>query len=86
MHIKEIAWNYLKNKIETIEELLSIKELNNSKLDELVDNREYMWIKYHRAKIESKKIETYNDISKITEKIKEIDKEIIRDNEKDIVR
>ena len=59
------------NKIETIEELLSAKELNNSKLDELVGNREYMWVKYHRAKTESKKIEIYNDISKITEEIKE---------------
>lgn len=60
-----------KNKIETIEELLLIKETNDSKLDELVGNREYMWIKYHRAKIESEKIEIYNDISKITEEIKE---------------
>lgn len=59
------------NKIETIEELLLIKETNDSKLDELVGNREYMWIKYHRAKTESKKIEIYNDISKITEEIKE---------------
>lgn len=59
------------NKIETIEDLLSVKELNNSKLDELVGNREYMWVKYHRAKTESKKIEIYNDISKITEEIKE---------------
>ena len=59
------------NKIETIEELLSVKELNNSKLDELVGNREYMWVKYHRAKTESKKIEIYNDISKIQEEIKE---------------
>ena len=29
-----------------------------------------MWVKYHRAKTESKKIEIYNNISKITEEIK----------------
>lgn len=59
-----------RNKIETIEELLLIKETNDSKLDESVGNREYMWVKYHRAKTESKKIEIYNNISKITEVIK----------------
>ena len=60
-----------KNKIETIEELLLIKENNDLKLDELVGNREYMWIKYHRAKKEEIKVQIYNDITKITEEIKE---------------
>lgn len=30
-------------------------QLNNSKLDELVGNCEYIWLKYHRTKTESKK-------------------------------
>ena len=40
------------NKIETLEDLLSFKEQNSIKLEELVSKRANLWRKYKRAKTE----------------------------------
>lgn len=60
------------NKIETLEDLLSFKEQNSIKLQELVSNRANLWKKYKRAKTGDDKIKIYNEIAELQPQIKEL--------------
>ena len=60
------------NKIETLEELLSFKEQNSIKLEELVSKRANLWRKYKRAKTENDRIKIYNEIERLQPQIKEL--------------
>ena len=60
------------NKIETLEELLSLKEQNSIKLTELVSKRANLWRKYKRAKEEDDMVKIYNEIEELQPQIKEL--------------
>jgi len=60
------------NKIETLEDLLSFKEQNSIKLEELVSKRSNLWRKYKRAKTEDDKVKIYNEIEELKPQIKEL--------------
>ena len=60
------------NKIETLEDLLSFKEQNSIKLEELVSKRANLWRKYKRAKKEDDKVKIYDKIEKLQPQIKEL--------------
>ena len=60
------------NKIETLEDLLSFKEQNSIKLEELVSKRANLWRKYKRAKTEEDKLKIYEEIEELQPQIKEL--------------
>lgn len=60
------------NKLETLEDLLSFKEQNSIKLQELVSKRANLWKKYKRTKTEDDKVKIYNEIEELQPKIKEL--------------
>lgn len=60
------------NKIETLEELLSFKEHNSIKLQELFSKRANLWKKYKRAKAEDDKVKIYKEIEELQPQIKEL--------------
>lgn len=58
------------NKIETLEDLLSFKQQNSIKLQELVSKRANLWRKYKRAKTEDDKVKIYKEIEMLQSQIK----------------
>ena len=60
------------NNIETLEALLSFKEQNSIKLQELVSKRANLWRKYKRAKSEDDKVKIYEEIELLQPLIKEL--------------
>ena len=60
------------NKIETLEDLLSFKEQNSIKLQELVSKRANLLKKYKRAKTEGDKVKIYNETLKLQPQIKKL--------------
>ena len=69
---KSKGLHYSCDKIETLEELLSFKEQNSIKLEELIGKRANLWRKYKRVKTEDDKVKIYNEIEKLQPQIKEL--------------
>ena len=60
------------NKIEILEELLSFKEQNTIKLEQLIGKRANLWKKYKRAKTEDDRVKIYKEIEDLQPIIKEL--------------